>query len=55
MVLTSDLRNCRLSTVRHSDLIVVVRSGAIVEKGSHDELLSIGGTYAELARQQGLL
>ncbi len=42
----------RLSTVRDADLIVVVDGGRIVEQGSHDQLLSHGGLYAELYRTQ---
>ena len=38
----------RLSTIRDSDLILVVNHGAIVEQGTHDELLDAGGLYAEL-------
>ncbi|MDX6689187.1 MAG: hypothetical protein QOG15_644 [Solirubrobacteraceae bacterium] len=38
----------RLSTIRDSDLILVVNHGAIVEQGTHDELLFAGGLYAEL-------
>ncbi len=38
----------RLSTVRHADRIIVLRKGAIIEEGSHDDLLSRGGHYAEL-------
>jgi hypothetical protein len=44
----------RLSTIRDSDLILVVNHGAIVEQGTHDELLDAGGLYAELHdAQQG--
>jgi ATP-binding cassette subfamily B protein/subfamily B ATP-binding cassette protein MsbA len=38
----------RLSTITNANLIVVVHDGAIVEQGSHEELLSKGGMYAEL-------
>ena len=38
----------RLSTVRHADLILTMDGGAIVEQGSHDELLNRGGLYAQL-------
>jgi ATP-binding cassette subfamily B protein len=42
----------RLSTVRRSDVIFVVDAGAIVESGSHDELLAARGTYARLFEKQ---
>lgn len=42
----------RLSTVRAADLILVVESGRVVERGTHEELLSTGGRYAELHRTQ---
>ncbi|HEU5015696.1 MAG TPA: ATP-binding cassette domain-containing protein, partial [Roseiflexaceae bacterium] len=38
----------RLSTIRHADRIIVLRKGAIIEQGTHDELLERGGHYAEL-------
>jgi subfamily B ATP-binding cassette protein MsbA len=42
----------RLSTVEKADRIVVLREGAIVETGTHDELLAAGGYYASLYRMQ---
>jgi ABC-type multidrug transport system fused ATPase/permease subunit len=40
----------RLSTVRSVDRILVLRTGEVIEQGSHDELLASGGHYAELYR-----
>ena len=42
----------RLSTIREADVILVMRDGKIVEKGSHDTLLLKNGFYAELYRSQ---
>lgn len=42
----------RLSTIRNADLILVVRNGDIVEQGTHEQLLELGGFYAELYNSQ---
>lgn len=42
----------RLSTIRSADVILVIRDGDIVEKGTHDELLAQGGFYADLYNSQ---
>ncbi len=45
---TSILIAHRLSTVRASDRIIVLRQGSIIEEGDHDRLLNAGGHYSEL-------
>ena len=42
----------RLSTIRDADLILVMEDGAIVEQGTHDDLLTRGGAYARLHQAQ---
>ena len=42
----------RLSTIERADRIVVLHQGRIVEAGRHDELLALGGMYANLYRLQ---
>lgn len=42
----------RLSTVRKADRIIVLDNGQVVEDGRHDELITLGGTYARLVGPQ---
>ncbi len=42
----------RLSTVRAADLILVIEDGRVVERGTHAELLAVGGRYQELYHTQ---
>ena len=42
----------RLSTIKDADVILVMKDGDIVEQGSHEELLAMGGFYAELYNSQ---
>ena len=42
----------RLSTVRQADKILVIEAGALIESGSHDELIRRGGLYSRLSSFQ---
>jgi len=51
---TSFVISHRISAVMHADQILVLDDGRIVERGTHDELASAGGIYADLLRRQTL-
>ena len=42
----------RISTVKDADKIIVLSEGKIAEQGTHDELVEIGGIYADLHKKQ---
>jgi len=44
----------RLSTIRNANKIIALKSGRIVEQGSHDELMANDGLYAKLAKIQNV-
>lgn len=49
---TSFLIAHRLSTIRKADMILVVRGGKIIERGTHKELMKLDGYYADLYNKQ---
>ena len=49
---TSFLIAHRLSTIRKADLILVVKTGKIIERGTHQQLMDLGGYYATLYSKQ---
>lgn len=49
---TSIIVSHRVSTVRDADVICVLNEGRIVEQGTHNELLTLGGEYADLYERQ---
>ncbi len=49
---TSIIISHRISTVKDADIIIVLHNGKIAEKGTHEELVSLGGIYADLHYKQ---
>jgi ATP-binding cassette, subfamily B, multidrug efflux pump len=49
---TTILISHRVSTIRHADRIFVIEHGSVAEQGSHEELLAMGGYYADLHQRQ---
>ena len=45
----------RISTVKDADTILVLDEGRIVEQGTHDDLVALGGRYADMVRRQMLM
>ena len=42
----------RLSTIKNADLIYAIRDGQVIEKGTHEELMQLGGYYKKLYEAQ---
>ncbi len=51
---TSIIISHRISTIKHADKIIVLDAGQIVQQGTHEELCSVQGVYAQMYRRQVL-
>jgi ATP-binding cassette subfamily B multidrug efflux pump len=49
---TSLIVSHRIQTVKHADLIITLSEGEIIERGTHDELVALGGVYAAMYQRQ---
>ena len=45
----------RLSTIRDSDMILMLDEGRVIERGTHDELVALGGRYAALVERDAVV